>query len=176
MNRGNLHCLRLLFQPSVCQSNCNTSSPSWFNVTLWPSRPICTLAATSAFSLTCIPNGRPRHSVLGQPASLSCEYPTSLTVCIAFKLPRSSQFYFAWQVYAWSQRSFMKYVVSGTVAILSLLAFGDCIARDNYYRLTGFTMRFLTAGGLGKSEMINGPRLCPDVWPRMFRCDVCSPF
>lgn len=37
---------------------------------------------------------------------------------------------------------------------------------DGYYQLTGFTVLCLTAGGIGKPEIINGPRLCPNVWLR----------
>ena len=40
----------------------------------------------------------------------------------------SSQFYFAWQVYALAQKPFLKYVVSGVVVVLSLLAFGESAA------------------------------------------------
>ena len=35
---------------------------------------------------------------------------------------------------------------------------------NSYYLLTGLAVRCLIAGDLSESEMINGPRLCPDVW------------
>ena len=37
---------------------------------------------------------------------------------------------------------------------------------DDYYQLTGSTVLCLTAAGIGKPEMINGLRLCPDIWLR----------
>jgi len=59
----------------------------------------------------------------------------------------------------------MKYVVSGTVAILIPLAFGEYITQEQLLSADGLYRAILTAGGLGKSEMINGPRLRPDIWP-----------
>ena len=35
---------------------------------------------------------------------------------------------------------------------------------NNYYQLTDFTVLCLTGGGLGKSEVVNGPRLYADIW------------
>ena len=35
---------------------------------------------------------------------------------------------------------------------------------NNYYQLTDFTVFCLTGGGLGKSEVVSGPRLRADVW------------
>jgi len=90
--------------------------------------------------------------------------PDITVVRITFNPPSSSQFYFAWQVYALSQKPFMKYVVSGTVAFLSLLAFGEYITWEQLLSADDFTVLFLTGGGLGKSEVVNGPRLCADVW------------
>jgi len=56
---------------------------------------------------------------------------------LEFKPSPSSQFYFAWQVYALSQRPFMKYVVPGTVTVLSPLAFGEYIAQEQLLSADG---------------------------------------
>lgn len=80
-------------------------------------------------------------------------------------LSRSSQFYFAWQVHGLAQKRFVKYVVSGAVAVLSLLAFGKRTAREKHYQLMESPLLLcLTAGGLGKPETFNGLRLCFDFW------------
>ena len=69
--------------------------------------------------------------------------PDMMAVRIMVNPPSSSQFYFAWQVFALSQKPFMKYVVSGTVAFLSLLAFGECITRE----------QLLSADGLHRASL-----------------------
>ena len=86
-----------------------------------------------------------------------------VAIRVTFNPPSSSQFYFARQVYALAQKPFIKYVVSGTVAFLSLLAFGECITREQLLS-ADFTVLCLTGGGLGKSEVVNGPRLYADIW------------
>jgi len=86
-----------------------------------------------------------RGLVLRQLASLSYEYSISLAVRMTFKPSPSSQFHFAWQVYALSQRPFMKYVVSGAVVVLSLLAFGECVAREQLLSVDGFYRAFFNS-------------------------------
>ena len=63
--------------------------------------------------------------------------PGLMAVRVTFNPQSSSQFYFAWQVYALSPKPFMKYVVSGTIAFLSLLAFGECITREQLLSADG---------------------------------------
>ena len=74
----------------------------------------------------------------------------------------SSQFYFAWQVYAMGQTRFVKYVASAAVAILSLVAFGEFAIEREYCPLIGFFVS-TTAGGLGKSETMNHLKSSPNL-------------
>jgi len=54
--------------------------------------------------------------------------PTLAAECVATAcIIVISQFYFAWQIYALAQKPFMKYIVSGAVVVLSLLAFAGGI-------------------------------------------------
>lgn len=74
------------------------------------------------------------------------------------KPSHSSQLYFAWQVYMVSQKHFVKYVASGAVVVLSLVAFGKCAAQEEILS-TDVHLFASTAGGLGKSEIPLGLRL-----------------
>ena len=49
----------------------------------------------------------------------------------------------------------MKYVASGAVVVLSLVAFGKCAAREEILSTDRYFLFALTAGGLGKPEIIN---------------------
>ena len=57
-------------------------------------------------------------------------------------------------MYVVSQRHFVKYVASGAVVVLSLVAFGKCATREEIFSINAYSFG-LTAGGLGKPEMIN---------------------
>ena len=148
-------------QPSVRNLNCNTSSP----ILVQHYHLVVSYRMYSCHHVSVFAHLHSERTLAAECVATACIIvmwvPDTIAVCITFNPPSSSQFYFAWQVYALSQKPFMKYAVSGAVAFLSLLSFGECITRE---QPLSADVLYLIAGGLGKSEVVNGPRLCTDVW------------
>ena len=136
-------------QPSVRNLNCNTSSP----ILVQHYHLVVSHRMHSCHHVSVFAHLHSERTLAAECVATVCIIvmwvPDIIAVRITFNPPSSSQFYFAWQVYALSQKPFMKYVVSGTVAILSLLAFGECITWE----------QLLSADGLHRA-------LLDRWWPR----------